>query len=167
MPTEGDFEGHQEAVNGMQIHNGLLYTCSGDRTIHAFNLIVRLCRNSLKHVAQLKHFDMNMMIYECSLHTGFFKKSPQLLQSRKCMAVFEGHSSKVNCLLVSSGGGLQQRLYSGSSDQTIRCYDLKVLWFTLLLKCPAQIDFVCNFCSVNVFRYTGWEWFTFSKSSIK
>ncbi len=61
----------------MQIHNGLLYTCSGDRTIRAFNLIVRLCRNSLKHVAQLKHFDMNMMIYECSLHTGFFKKSPR------------------------------------------------------------------------------------------
>lgn len=40
MPTEGLFEGHQEAVNGMQIHNGLLYTCSGDRTIRAFNLMV-------------------------------------------------------------------------------------------------------------------------------
>lgn len=40
MPTEGSFEGHQEAVNGMQIHNGLLYTCSGDRTIRAFNLMV-------------------------------------------------------------------------------------------------------------------------------
>lgn len=50
VPTEGEFEGHQEAVNGMQIHNGLLYTCSGDRTIRAFNLIVRLCRNCLKHV---------------------------------------------------------------------------------------------------------------------
>ncbi|KAL0170516.1 hypothetical protein M9458_035112, partial [Cirrhinus mrigala] len=84
VPTEGEFVGHQEAVNGMQIHNGLLYTCSGDRTIRAFNLI-----------------------------------------SRKCVAVFEGHSSKVNCLLVSCGGGLQQRLYSGSSDQTIRCYNLK------------------------------------------
>lgn len=41
VPTEGEFEGHQEAVNGMQIHNGLLYTCSGDRTIRAFSLIVR------------------------------------------------------------------------------------------------------------------------------
>lgn len=40
MPTEGSFEGHQEAVNGMQIHNGLLYTCSGDRTVRAFNLMV-------------------------------------------------------------------------------------------------------------------------------
>lgn len=40
MPTEGSFEGHQEAVNGMQIHNDLLFTCSGDRTIRAFNLMV-------------------------------------------------------------------------------------------------------------------------------
>ncbi|CAB1335704.1 unnamed protein product [Coregonus sp. 'balchen'] len=47
------------------------------------------------------------------------------LQSRECVAVFEGHSTKVNCLLVSSGPGLQQRLYSGSSDQTIRCYSLR------------------------------------------
>ncbi|KAG9268587.1 zinc finger protein 106 [Astyanax mexicanus] len=84
LPTEGSFEGHQEAVNGMQIHNGLLFTCSGDRTVRAFSLV-----------------------------------------SRKCVAVFEGHSSKVNCLLVTSGPGLPQRLYSGSSDQTIRCYNIK------------------------------------------
>lgn len=40
MPTEGMFEGHQEAVNAMQIHNGLLYTCSGDRSVRAFDLVV-------------------------------------------------------------------------------------------------------------------------------
>ncbi|XP_043119325.1 zinc finger protein 106 [Puntigrus tetrazona] len=98
VPTEGEFEGHQEAVNGMQIHNGLLYTCSGDRTIRAFNLI-----------------------------------------SRKCMAVFEGHSSKVNCLLVSCGGGLHQRLYSGSSDQTIRCYNLKTTECVEQLSLPDRV----------------------------
>nr|XP_057933494.1 zinc finger protein 106 isoform X2 [Doryrhamphus excisus] len=80
----GAFEGHQEAVNGMQVHNGLLYTCSGDRTIKALDL-----------------------------------------QSRKCVAVFSGHTSKVSCLLVSTAPCLQRRLYSGSSDQTIRCYNLK------------------------------------------
>lgn len=83
-PTEGAFEGHQETVNAMQVHNGMLYTCSGDRTVKAFNL-----------------------------------------RSRKCVAVFEGHSTKVNCLVVSSGPRLPQRLYSGSSDQTIRCYSLR------------------------------------------
>ncbi|CAG5866819.1 unnamed protein product [Menidia menidia] len=83
-PTEGAFDGHQEAVNAIQIHNGLLYTCSGDRTIKAFDLA-----------------------------------------SHQCMAVFEGHSSKVTCLLVSAAPSLHRRLYSGSSDQTIRCYSLK------------------------------------------
>lgn len=84
IPTEGMFEGHQEAVNAMQIHNGLLYTCSGDRTVKAFDLA-----------------------------------------SHKCVGVFEGHSSKVSCLLVSVAPCLHHRLYSGSSDQTIRCYSLK------------------------------------------
>ncbi|KAL7862038.1 hypothetical protein SRHO_G00134790 [Serrasalmus rhombeus] len=98
VPTEGSFEGHQEAVNGMQIHNGLLFTCSGDRTIRAFNLV-----------------------------------------SRKCVAVFEGHSSKVNCLLVSSGPGLQQHLYSGSSDQTIRCYNIKTQDCVQQLSLPDRV----------------------------
>lgn len=44
MLTEGVFEGHQEAVNAMQVHNGLLYTCSGDRTIKAFDLVVGVVR---------------------------------------------------------------------------------------------------------------------------
>uniref|UniRef100_A0AAQ5XP06 C2H2-type domain-containing protein n=1 Tax=Amphiprion ocellaris TaxID=80972 RepID=A0AAQ5XP06_AMPOC len=84
MPTDGAFEGHQEAVNAMHIHKGLLYTCSGDRTVKAFDLV-----------------------------------------SHKCVGVFEGHSSKVSCLSVSAAPGLHHRLYSGSSDQTIRCYSLK------------------------------------------
>ncbi|KAK1894285.1 Zinc finger protein 106 [Dissostichus eleginoides] len=84
LPTEGAFEGHQEAVNAVQIYDGLLYTCSGDRTVRAFNL-----------------------------------------RSRKCVGVFEGHSSKVSCLLVSAAPSLHHRLYSGSSDQTICCYNLK------------------------------------------
>uniref|UniRef100_A0A3B3XJY8 C2H2-type domain-containing protein n=1 Tax=Poecilia mexicana TaxID=48701 RepID=A0A3B3XJY8_9TELE len=88
VPTEGMFCGHKEAVNALQIHNGLLYTCSGDRTVQAFDLV-----------------------------------------SHKCVGVFEGHSSKVTCLLVSAAPSLHHRLYSGSSDQTIRCYSLKTQEF--------------------------------------
>lgn len=40
LPSQGAFEGHQEAVNAVQIHDGLLYTCSGDRTVRAFDLVV-------------------------------------------------------------------------------------------------------------------------------
>ncbi|XP_039992519.1 zinc finger protein 106 [Xiphias gladius] len=98
VPTEGVFEGHQEAVNAMQIHNGLLYTCSGDRTVKAFDLV-----------------------------------------SHKCVAVFEGHSSKVSCLLVSAAPCLHHRLYSGSSDQTIRCYSLKTQEFEQQFSLPDRV----------------------------
>uniref|UniRef100_A0A1A7XDS1 C2H2-type domain-containing protein n=1 Tax=Iconisemion striatum TaxID=60296 RepID=A0A1A7XDS1_9TELE len=82
--TEGVFDGHQEVVNALQIHNGLLYTCSADRTVRAFDLV-----------------------------------------SHECVGVFEGHSSKVTCLLISTAPCLHHRLYSASSDKTIRCYSLK------------------------------------------
>uniref|UniRef100_A0A667Y963 Zinc finger protein 106 n=1 Tax=Myripristis murdjan TaxID=586833 RepID=A0A667Y963_9TELE len=88
MLAEGAFEGHEEAVNAMQIYKGLLYTCSGDRTVKAFDLV-----------------------------------------SRKCVAVLDDHTSKVNCLLVLTLVGLHHRLYTGSSDKTIRCYSLKTLEF--------------------------------------
>ncbi|XP_041927210.1 zinc finger protein 106 isoform X2 [Alosa sapidissima] len=97
-PTEGPFEGHQEAVHDMQIHEGLLYTCSGDRTIRAF-----------------------------------------CLSTRQCVTVFDGHSSKVNCILLSSGPGLAPRLYSGSSDQTVRCYSLRTRECVEQLSLPDRV----------------------------
>lgn len=48
------------------------------------------------------------------------------IQSRECQAVFTGHTNKVNCLLVSSLPNLPARLFTGSSDQTIRCHSIKV-----------------------------------------
>ncbi|NWV25564.1 ZN106 protein, partial [Origma solitaria] len=83
-PTEGTFEGHLAAVNAIQIFGNLLYTCSADKTVCAYNLV-----------------------------------------SRKCVAVFEGHTSKVNCLLVTQTNGKNAALYTGSSDHTINCYDIK------------------------------------------
>lgn len=66
------------------------------------------------------HFSVNWTA-EQTFFLSFF-----LLQTHKCVGVFEGHSSKVSCLLVSAAPCLHHRLYSGSSDQTIRCYSLKV-----------------------------------------
>ncbi|NXH11198.1 ZN106 protein, partial [Bucco capensis] len=83
-PTEGSFDGHQAAVNAIQIFGNLLYTCSADKTVCAYNLV-----------------------------------------SRKRVAVFEGHSSKVNCLLVTQTNGKNAALYTGSSDHTINCYNIK------------------------------------------
>ncbi|XP_063039786.1 zinc finger protein 106 [Engraulis encrasicolus] len=97
-PSEGAFEGHQEAVHDMQIHDGLLYTCSGDKTVRAFRL-----------------------------------------STRECVSVFEGHTSKVNCILLSSGPGLAPRLYSGSSDQTVRCYSLRTRECVETLSLPDRV----------------------------
>ncbi|XP_058276937.1 zinc finger protein 106 isoform X2 [Hirundo rustica] len=83
-PTEGTFEGHAAAVNAIQIFGNLLYTCSADKTVCAYNLV-----------------------------------------SRKCVAIFEGHVSKVNCLLVTQTNGKNAALYTGSSDHTINCYNIK------------------------------------------
>ncbi|XP_053142750.1 zinc finger protein 106 isoform X2 [Hemicordylus capensis] len=42
-PAEGVFEGHSAAVNAIQIFGNLLYTCSADKTIRAYNLVNRKC----------------------------------------------------------------------------------------------------------------------------
>ncbi|KAK2856115.1 hypothetical protein Q5P01_004850 [Channa striata] len=83
-PSLGAFENHSGPVHGLQVHDGLLYTCSGDNTTRAYSLV-----------------------------------------TREIQAVFEGHTNKVNCLLVSSRPNMPARLYTGSSDQTIRCYSIK------------------------------------------
>ncbi|KAG6935610.1 zinc finger protein 106, partial [Chelydra serpentina] len=83
-PTEGSFEGHQAAVNAIQIFGSVLFTCSADKTVRAYNLV-----------------------------------------NRKCVGVFEGHTSKVNCLLVTQTNGKNAALYTGSSDHTINCYNIK------------------------------------------
>ncbi|KAJ6667274.1 hypothetical protein lerEdw1_017252 [Lerista edwardsae] len=41
--AEGVFEGHSAAVNAIQIFGNLLYTCSADKTIRAYNLVSRKC----------------------------------------------------------------------------------------------------------------------------
>ncbi|XP_061424713.1 LOW QUALITY PROTEIN: zinc finger protein 106 [Lethenteron reissneri] len=85
-PTAGAFEGHEAAVSGIQIFEGMLYTCSSDKTVRAFDL-----------------------------------------ETRQCLRTFNGHTSKVNALLVTVAGGnaSQPRLYTGASDHTIRCYNVR------------------------------------------
>ncbi|XP_026565353.1 zinc finger protein 106 isoform X1 [Pseudonaja textilis] len=42
-PTEGTFEGHSASVNAIQIFGNVLYTCSADKTVRAYNLVNRKC----------------------------------------------------------------------------------------------------------------------------
>lgn len=92
-PSVGAFQNHNGPVTGLQIYEGLLFTCSGDNTARAYDL-----------------------------------------QTKECVAVFEGHLNKINCLLVSSLLNMPPKLYTGSSDQTIRCFSIKTK------KCLQQIS---------------------------
>ncbi|XP_003446417.1 zinc finger protein 106 isoform X1 [Oreochromis niloticus] len=83
-PSLGEFLNHSGPVHGLQVHNGVLYTCSGDNTARAYSLV-----------------------------------------TKECLTIFDGHTNKINCLLVSSIPNMPTRLYTGSSDQTIRCYSIK------------------------------------------
>ncbi|XP_078419047.1 zinc finger protein 106 [Cetorhinus maximus] len=68
-----------------------------------------------------------MQIYNGQLYTCSADKTVHVynLMSRKCVGTFEGHTTKVNCLLVIHLQGKTACLYTGSSDHTVRCYDVK------------------------------------------
>lgn len=39
-PSLGEFLNHTGPVHGLQVHEGRLYTCSGDNTARAYGLVV-------------------------------------------------------------------------------------------------------------------------------
>ncbi|XP_066279854.1 zinc finger protein 106-like isoform X2 [Branchiostoma lanceolatum] len=47
------------------------------------------------------------------------------LVSRECVQVYKGHNRKINCLQVLRSQGGEERLYTGSSDKTVRCYNVQ------------------------------------------
>ncbi|XP_073495023.1 zinc finger protein 106 [Phyllobates terribilis] len=68
-----------------------------------------------------------IQIFDGTLYTCSADKSVRAynLVTRTCEGVFEGHTSKVNCLLVTQTHGKNAVLFSGSSDHTVRCYSIK------------------------------------------
>ncbi|XP_072311526.1 uncharacterized protein [Eucyclogobius newberryi] len=94
----GDFVKHSGPVTAMQIHEGVLYTGSGDNTARAYNL-----------------------------HT------------KECVGVFEGHSHKINSLLVTAILNLPPKLFTGSSDQTICCFSTKTRKCLQQLSVPDRV----------------------------
>lgn len=68
-----------------------------------------------------------LQVYEGRLYTCSADNTARVydLQTNECMGVFKGHSSKINCLLVTAVQSLPPKLYTGSSDQTICCFSIK------------------------------------------
>ncbi|XP_061609519.1 zinc finger protein 106 [Phyllopteryx taeniolatus] len=66
-------------------------------------------------------------VHEGFLYTGSADNTARAynLANRECQVVFEGHTNKINSLLVFSLPNMPARLYTGSSDQTVRIYSIK------------------------------------------
>lgn len=122
-PFLGQFEKHLGPVFDLQVHRGLLYTCSWDNTARAYSLTVRQATFLLLSCVFLSnhHVSFNMIFESISSYIVFL-----CVQSRECQAVFRGHTDKVNCLVVSPPLNRPACLFTGSNDQSIRCYRLKV-----------------------------------------
>ncbi|XP_074541419.1 zinc finger protein 106 isoform X2 [Halichoeres trimaculatus] len=69
----------------------------------------------------------NLHVYGGRLYTcsGDNTARAYSLGSRKCLMVFDGHTHSINCLLVATPSNTLAHLYTGSSDQSIRCYSTK------------------------------------------
>lgn len=65
------------------------------------------------------------------------------------MGVFEGHASKVNCLLITQTAGKNVALYSGSSDHNLNCYNIKVSVEIMLMQLINQEENGLPFVTLN------------------
>ncbi|MGH0114479.1 UNVERIFIED_CONTAM: hypothetical protein FKN15_018798 [Acipenser sinensis] len=124
-PTEGSFEGHEAAVNSMQIHNGLLYTCSGDKTVRVFDLIMNKqldvleCHNSraVSCLATAQEGARRILLvgsYDCTI-------SVRDAKSGLLLRTLEGHTKTVLCMKV-----VNDLVFSGSSDQSVHAHNIHV-----------------------------------------
>lgn len=55
-PSLGEFLNHSGPVNSLQVHNGVLYTCSGDNTARAYSLVVCSWHFKILSSLSLVHF---------------------------------------------------------------------------------------------------------------
>ncbi|XP_056438013.1 zinc finger protein 106-like isoform X1 [Gadus chalcogrammus] len=76
-------------------------------------------------------------LYSCS---GDNTARAYCLVTKECQGVFEGHSSTINCLLVAPAAqGMLARLYTGSSDKTVRCFSIKSQKFLDQVSFPDRV----------------------------
>lgn len=123
-PSLGAFASHSSSVHHLLVSQGLLISSSGDKTTRAYSLSVR--RRFLSSSLMLLQPNV---FHNSELTLQMNEKFPILsrcVQSKEREAEFTGHTKTVNAAVVSSIPYLSPRLFTGSSDQTIRCYDLKV-----------------------------------------
>uniref|UniRef100_A0A1A8R3X8 Zinc finger protein 106 homolog n=1 Tax=Nothobranchius rachovii TaxID=451742 RepID=A0A1A8R3X8_9TELE len=124
-PSLGAFSSHEGPVHGLQVHNGLLYTCSGDNTARAYSLMTRECEavfhgHTNKVNCLLVSSPPNM---PARLYTGSSDQTIRCysLKSKKCLEKLS-LPDRVFCLHIA-----WNILYVGLANGSVISLDLKTL----------------------------------------
>ncbi|XP_027725740.1 zinc finger protein 106 isoform X1 [Vombatus ursinus] len=122
-PTEGNFEGHQAAVNAIQIFGNLLYTCSADKTVRAYNLVTRVCLEKLQLEDRVLCLHNRWRILYAGLANGTVVTFS--LKTNKQLDIFECHGPRAVSCLATAQEGARRLLVVGSYDCTISVRDAR------------------------------------------
>ncbi|XP_074005240.1 zinc finger protein 106 isoform X9 [Numenius arquata] len=122
-PTEGSFEGHLAAVNAIQIFGNLLYTCSADKTVCAYNLVTRECMVQFKLEDRVLCLHSRWRILYAGLANGTVVTFS--IKNNKQVDTFECHGPRAVSCLATAQEGARKLLVVGSYDCTISVRDAR------------------------------------------
>ncbi|NP_001368925.1 zinc finger protein 106 isoform 10 [Homo sapiens] len=122
-PTEGSFEGHQAAVNAIQIFGNLLYTCSADKTVRVYNLVSRECVEQLQLEDRVLCLHSRWRILYAGLANGTVVTFN--IKNNKRLEIFECHGPRAVSCLATAQEGARKLLVVGSYDCTISVRDAR------------------------------------------
>ncbi|KAG8560826.1 hypothetical protein GDO81_015145 [Engystomops pustulosus] len=123
QPTEGSFEGHKASVNGLQIFDGTLYTCSADKSVRAYNLVTRKCEGVFEGHTSKVNCLLVTQTHEKNavLYTGSSDQTVRCycIKSRQCIQTLD-LGERVLCLHVR-----WKILFVGLANGTVVTFSIK------------------------------------------
>ncbi|KAM4529250.1 zinc finger protein 106 [Fundulus diaphanus] len=140
-PSLGAFSNHTGPVHGLQIHNGRLYTCSGDNTARAYSLLTREC----EAVFEGHTNNVNCLLVSSPanalprLYTGSSDHTIRCysIKSTKCLEQIS-LPDRVLCLHIA-----WHILYAGLASGSVISHDLKTLKELDVLECHGPRGVSC------------------------
>ncbi|XP_073348470.1 zinc finger protein 106 [Pagrus major] len=140
-PFLGAFENHTGPVHGLQVHEGLLYTCSGDNTARAYSLMSRECQAVFTgHTNKVNCLLVSSLPnLPARLFTGSSDQTIRCysIKSKKCLQQMS-LSDRVLCLHVA-----WNILFAGLANGSVASYDLKTLKQLDILECHGPRGVSC------------------------
>ncbi|KAG8011376.1 hypothetical protein GBF38_006137, partial [Nibea albiflora] len=124
-PSLGAFSNHTGPVHGLQVHNGLLYTCSGDNTARAYSLTNRECQAVFTgHTNKINCLLVSPIPnMSARLYTG---SSDQTIRcySTKCQKCLDQVTLSDRVLCLHTAWNI---LFAGLANGSVASFDLKTL----------------------------------------